>query len=594
MIKPRDRLRAHRPSTGCFEDIASIELVLRLKSFEEVNDLLRDLPHKVITISSSSCKPRELPEQHDANHVRQAVARMQAAIFTAGADKSAVVGKYEGYIWRIGRILAKGALAFAAEEAPSSKISTMPEILGIEPAQALQLAEGQLLCLLPDRVGRRTGGEGVVKVSRVHGAGHASPLISDGDGTELSFDDCSQAVLPFTPAGAHSSVPPPLLRDLAVLRDLKSRFEGLPHTGDAQATLAGARMAAACADSLGSRALQVELGALRQHILRFEEAERAMKQLGRTTPELRAEAQRAWDLALEPLATAVQPSQPDAMAAIALRETGTAGHRQYCAGQRLSVRQQSGRKVQWIDVEVVEAGPKHRLRGKGADFTLELHPWNHALRTLAATDFEALQAWWGESLRTRHAYILDAISAQRLDIFEQTLPIRVTSEAASAANVNDPSSLCDWLRTLHKQRCRGDAMASPTCMLLTAGPATGKTALMSQLVMLMVQGDSSLVPILVKVQLLQRRLLASPNVFERSWNWIDAFLRLEHEDAVYLMLRQVRCSLVTRTTTRGHAQPPRTPSPAPMAGDGCTAHAHSARRSRRGRPGARGDPTPRG
>ena len=53
------------------------------------------------------------------------------------------------------------------------------------------------------------------------------------------------------------------------------------------------------------------------------------------------------------------------------------------------------------------------------------------------------------------------------------------------------------------------------------------------------QQDESM-PILVKVQQLQRRKLESPNAFAVAWNWIDAYLRLEYDEVVYLMLRQVR------------------------------------------------------
>ena len=74
--------------------------------------------------------------------------------------------------------------------------------------------------------------------------------------------------------------------------------------------------------------------------------------------------------------------------------------------------------------------------------------------------------------------------------------------------------------------------------LLTAGPACGKTTLLSQLVKLALEGP--LIPILVKVQTLQKRLINYPDAFASSWNWIDAFLRLEHgaEAPYYLMLRQ--------------------------------------------------------
>ena len=56
------------------------------------------------------------------------------------------------------------------------------------------------------------------------------------------------------------------------------------------------------------------------------------------------------------------------------------------------------------------------------------------------------------------------------------------------------------------------------------------------------RADTELVPILVKVQLLQTRLLDEPDTFGTAWNWIDAFLRFEHSEPTYLMLRQAMAS----------------------------------------------------
>ena len=66
---------------------------------------------------------------------------------------------------------------------------------------------------------------------------------------------------------------------------------------------------------------------------------------------------------------------------------------------------------------------------------------------------------------------------------------------------------------------------------------------MSQLVMHVLQSDEcDMVPILIKVQELQRHLFneATRPIFERSWNWVDAFLQCVHgaSSDLYLMLRQ--------------------------------------------------------
>ena len=51
-----------------------------------------------------------------------------------------------------------------------------------------------------------------------------------------------------------------------------------------------------------------------------------------------------------------------------------------------------------------------------------------------------------------------------------------------------------------------------------------------------------LVPVPIKMQLLQRRLIEHPEAFATAWNWVDAYLRCVHgaRSVLYLMLRQVR------------------------------------------------------
>jgi len=110
------------------------------------------------------------------------------------------------------------------------------------------------------------------------------------------------------------------------------------------------------------------------------------------------------------------------------------------------------------------------------------------------------------------------------------------------ATSSDAHSLTRGLLALHSAQLEGGATEAPRAALLTAGPASGKTTLLSQLMTIALQDDrTELVPILVKVQVLQRRLLEAPYAFATAWNYIDAFLRLEHEasyPALYRMLRQ--------------------------------------------------------
>ena len=167
-----------------------------------------------------------------------------------------------------------------------------------------------------------------------------------------------------------------------------------------------------------------------------------------------------------------------------------------------------------------------------------LHPWNHAPRELPAADFEALLAWWAALMRHQHAHIHDTLTGQRLETLQQRVAIDVLKgDAAMQREVGDAEGLSAWLSRQHLERLEGGAVEGPCAVLLTAGPAAGKTTLTSQVVVLSL-GSSELVPILVKVQRLQHRLKDSPQAFAAAPNYIEAYLSLEHPPAVHRFLRQ--------------------------------------------------------
>ena len=93
-------------------------------------------------------------------------------------------------------------------------------------------------------------------------------------------------------------------------------------------------------------------------------------------------------------------------------------------------------------------------------------------------------------MRAQHASIIDALSGRRLDTLAHCVPIELSHAAtlgggvsanAPDTRVKDVTGLSKWLSDAHKRRLEGD-VGTPTCILLTAGPAAGKTSLMSQLV----------------------------------------------------------------------------------------------------------------
>ena len=137
--------------------------------------------------------------------------------------------------------------------------------------------------------------------------------------------------------------------------------------------------------------------------------------------------------------------------------------------------------------------------------------------------------------------IYDALSGKPLQVLEQCVPITVIAKegAPPLPEVHDAKALSTLLLALHAERCEGGQVDAPAGVLLTAGPAAGKTSLMSQVIMHAL-ASAELVPILIKVQRLQRFLLSHTDAFAAAWNWLDAHLKLEHAEQpeVYRMLRQ--------------------------------------------------------
>ena len=183
------------------------------------------------------------------------------------------------------------------------------------------------------------------------------------------------------------------------------------------------------------------------------------------------------------------------------------GARRFASGQRLVVRATVG---VWREAAAEEACAFDGGRAS-------LHPWNHAPLEVSVDAFEALRAWHTIALRAQHSHIADALSGRRLDVLQQCVAIEVAGGGAELASVVDARSLAAWLRTLHEERLAGGEVTRPPATLLTAGPASGKTTLLSQVVVLSLDGE--LVPILIKMQILQQMLISSPDAFASAWNW---------------------------------------------------------------------------
>ena len=217
-------------------------------------------------------------------------------------------------------------------------------------------------------------------------------------------------------------------------------------------------------------------------------------------------------------------------------------------------------KAVWLDAEVLSADEsawsgKHTLKridsegvassGDGT-FEMQLVPLNHAPREMPSASFEGMRQRYYRTLRAQHASIIDALSGRRLDVKDHCVPIAIqqTSVAedshlgapAAAAqqelrdSVKDVETLCVYLHKMQEQRVHesqlpGKVVRSQS-VLLTAGPAAGKTCLISQMIIHSIDAQTELVPVMIRVQDLQKRLLAKEesvvDLFRTSWNWIGA------------------------------------------------------------------------
>ena len=152
-------------------------------------------------------------------------------------------------------------------------------------------------------------------------------------------------------------------------------------------------------------------------------------------------------------------------------------------------------------------------------------PAEEAAETLAlarpptTADAAALRAYHTRALRAEHARVVDALTGESMDAVGECIAIGVEGTDASGRplGVRDAASLSAWL---------GRASASA---LLTAGAASGKTVLLSQLVVHALEGP--LLPIVVRAERLQRQLATHADAFERAAHWVEAAVRLEHGDS---------------------------------------------------------------
>jgi hypothetical protein len=253
----------------------------------------------------------------------------------------------------------------------------------------------------------------------------------------------------------------------------------------------------------------------------------------------------------------------------------------------------------WADARVVtppvpdEDGHRLQLMNSASEhMTLTLTPWNHAPRILPLDLFEELRIGYAHMMGAQHRYIIDALSHKRLDSCSQCVPISIISQSdrpstSGISAVRDHVSLAHWLMQVHSDLAKGGVtvgavqdkaatqvlkarlaakralrekaasasalggaapahtaaakigLSAKTSVLLTAGPAQGKTCLTSQIICDIAR-LSDVVPIHIKIREMRKLLRADRSTFDASWNYVDAHLRAEHGSTsdTYRMLRQ--------------------------------------------------------
>lgn len=501
-----------------FEAAASGELITRLGAYPHIRSALNALPPKVLLLRTD-LPPEPMHADSLSTHVESrvfdVVDQLSRATFTSVADKRDVPQLYRAYAARIAKEL-EGALArhvTTADHGSSRAHASgggrpdldnigggLPPLPRVDapPAAPLRLEAGQLLLVImapslatapapapASAASASSGCENELHFGVVDASGtRASFPISSGEG-ELSFDSFSQIVYPWRPEAFETNFLATVLAG------------GLDNDHDHEPT----------------------------------------------------------------------PEETEAAAIQALRTSGALGLRRYQQNQWLSVWHKGG----WRDGQIRESygysaaeesgetssggtATEHLLcfeRGAGMPLdrpvAVGLHPWNHAPRELPAAAFDALRLWWASTVREKHSHTSDALVGKQLHVLKQCFAVRIIPSHGSMKSVCDPSSLSHWLVDAAARLRKGRAAKGPTAaLLLTAAAAAGKTTLISQVVSILLLESPELVPIVIHARALHAHQLAAPERFSGAWNWVDAYLAVEHSDRRPELYRFLRQALMAR------------------------------------------------
>ena len=125
----------------CFEDMVSMELIMRLQHYGSVGKALGSLPPKMLALSSAN------PAGEDATlaglaadtvgHVARAEERIRAATFTNGSsDKERVVKLYRDYVERVEAVLTKSVEFIQEVQGVPVLLSMLAVVLGSQDTES--------------------------------------------------------------------------------------------------------------------------------------------------------------------------------------------------------------------------------------------------------------------------------------------------------------------------------------------------------------------------------------------------------------------------------------------------------------------------
>ena len=551
---------------------AQLALQLCARVMKVTTELVADCSRREPSLGASSDAVKE--DLHAAHFLLPLLTRALCSVryFQCGAWQKRVA-------WYAARRLAEALTPLLRQPPLPLPVPTDPVL-----TTKLRLVSGQPVAML-GADGRLSGGLGGRRLflASAEDDSSAQHLISDAQ-RSLAFDQVDQTVLPWKAPGPEDVAAlqdlVTIVSELVALRQTIPALEALRQTIPSLETLEYEHFQRAPGNAVSVliwrlRQITTKCRALQEHVER--QVREVFSDRSTTAAQLRGKLEHKFTLgSLEEKFRALQEHVERQMREVysdssikvaqlrgklehkftlgsleefvidQLQRLGGLSVRSYAVGQRLLVHKDG----MWLKQAVTRSAPggaQHELEGTNGQFSIALHPWNHAPLVLPLADFEALRARHASTLQSQHASIVDALSGQRLNILEQCVPIKVvmmTEQLSSdLANVNEVAGLAKWLLEAHAARRDAADAGRKASLLLTAPPAAGKTCLMSQLVMHVLKSEEcDMVPILIKVQELQRHLLAESTqpIFERSWNWVDAFLQCVHEAGsdLYSMLRQ--------------------------------------------------------